>query len=296
MIRTTSVLILILFSFFSYSQSLINENFESWIDNTAFIDPEGWITLNDLSPEYGIPYTVLKSTDAMEGQYAAHLESRKFTIDTYTDTLPAVMFYGSNIWAGIDYPWAKRVKKISFNYKYKPNGIDSGAFYFVVGYKNKQTGKYVQNGVAYFLFAKKVETYTKVELPVYYNSNNKCDTVVIAFMNSIESRKNRHKPGTILLIDDIDTEWEDFPPIRIASEPDLQFGVYPNPATDIIQVKGLSPGFYKAKIIDMMGKIVLSENITDDNLDIDKLKPGFYHLYIQSNDGSYSGTNYFIKR
>lgn len=296
MLRTTSTLLLTLFTFYSYSQTLINENFESWIDNSAFIDPEGWITLNDLSPEYGIPYTVLKSTDAMEGTYAAHMESRIFKIDNFTDTLPSVMFYGSNIWAGIDYPWARRIKKISFSYKYKPNGIDSGAFYLAVGYKNKQTGKYVQNGVAYFLFAKKVDTYSKVELPVYYNSNNKCDTVVIAFINSIETRKNRNKPGTILLIDDIDTEWEDFPPMSITSDPDLQLGVYPNPADDIIHVKGLSPGFYNARIIDMMGKTVFSEKLTDESLDIEKLKPGFYHLFIQSADGNYSGSTYLIKK
>lgn len=296
MIKIVSVLLLCLLGFISYGQSLINENFESWIDNTAFIDPEGWITLNDLSPEYGIPYTVLKSTEAMEGQYAAQMESRTFKIDTYTDTLPGVLFYGSNIFAGINYPWTKRIKKISFNYKYKPNGIDSGAFYFVVGYKNKQTGKYVQNGVAYFLFTKKVESYTKVELPVYYNSNNKCDTVVIAFMNSIESRKNRHKPGTILLIDDIDTEWEDFPPMSIMNEPETTFGIYPNPASDIIYIKGLTSNNYTAKIMDVTGKTVLTENLIDDSINIEKLKPGLYHLYIQSFDGLYSGSTYFIKK
>ena len=284
-------------SFLSYSQSLTNENFESWIDNTAFIDPEGWVTLNDFNAEYGLPVTVVKTTDAKEGQYAAHMQTFTFTDgNNNTDTLPAVMVYGTDVNSGVTYTWPKRLKTLSFTYKYKPNGIDTGIMYLTTGYRDRKTNKYTTNGFAFYQFNKKEETYTKVNIPVYYSTNHKCDTFRFVFANSIETPKNRHKPGTILIIDDIDTEWEDFPAVVIQETIDQEPGIYPNPANDIIHIKGLPPGLYSAKIVDITGKTLVSDQLMDGSLNIESVKPGFYHLFIQSADGSYSGSNYFIKK
>lgn len=297
--RYCTVIILVLCLGFinaSSAQNLDNENFESWIDNTAFIDPEGWVTLNDLSPEYGIPFTVLQSNDAKEGQYAAHMQTYTYLDgNNNADTLPSYLFYGSNIGAGITYPWAKRLKMMSFYYKYKPNGIDSGAFYVSTGYRNKATGKIINNGFGYYRFAKREDSYTKVNIPLYYSSNHKCDTIVLAFINSIESRGNRHKPGTILLLDDIDTEWEEFPPVVNVTVPELEIGVYPNPTSDIIHIKGLEPGKYSVKVIDISGKIIMADNLTDDSMNIQELKKGLYQLVINSEKGDYFGSCYFYK-
>lgn len=295
--KTLSAIIFILLSFLSKSQSLSNENFEDWVDNSAYIYPDGWITLNELKPEFGLPFTVFKSTDAKQGQYAARLETSAFKDgNNMADTLPSIMVYGSDINSGVTYSWPKRLKNISFYYKYQPNGIDSGLMYINIGYRNRKTNRYINQGGAYFLFTKRQDSYTKVTFPLYYNSNNKCDTFVFAFINSLEKTNgNRCKPRTVLIIDDIDTEWEDFPAVANITIPDLELGVYPNPATDIIHIKGLQPGFYTAKIIDMTGKELVSQDIEDESITIEKLKPGLYHLTIYAKDGSYSGSNYFIK-
>jgi len=295
-IVTTSLILII--SFISYGQSIINENFEDWVDNTAFVYPDGWITLNDLSPEYGIPFTVLKSTDAKEGQSAAHMQTYTFKDgNNNTDTLPSIMVYGTDINSGVTYTWPKRLKTLSFSYKYKPNGIDTGAMYLTVGYRDRKTNRYVNQGGTYYIFTKREDTYTKVNLPLYYNSNHKCDTFVFAFINSIEKPNgNRCKPGTILIIDDIDTEWEDFPAVANLMEPDLQLGIYPNPAFDIITIKGLESATNTVQIVDFAGKVVLSETMLAETLNIENLKPGFYNLMIQAANGSFKGSTYFIKK
>lgn len=295
--KITIALTLTFLSFFSNSQSLTNENFESWIDNSAFIDPEGWVTLNDFNAEYGLPITVVKTTDAKEGQYAAHMQTFTFVDgNNNTDTLPALMVYGTDINSGVTYSWSKRLKTISFTYKYKPNGIDTGVMYLTTGYRDRKTNTYITHGFAFYLFTKKEETYTKVNIPVFYASNHKCDTFSLVFANSIETTKNRNKPGTILIIDDIDTEWEEFPAVAISEIEEVELGLYPNPATDLIHIKGLSPGFHTAKIVDITGKTVLSELLMNESLNIENIKPGFYYLIIQSTDGTYSGSNYFIKK
>lgn len=286
-----------LLSFISCGQSIINENFEDWVDNTAFVYPDGWITLNDLSPEYGIPFTVLKSTDAKEGQSAAHMQTYTFKDgNNNTDTLPSIMVYGTDINSGVTYTWPKRLKTLSFSYKYKPNGIDTGAMYLTVGYRDRKTNRYVNQGGTYYIFTKREDTYTKVNLPLYYNSNHKCDTFVFAFINSIEKANgNRCKPGTILIIDDIDTEWEDFPAVANLVEPDLQLGIYPNPAKDIITIKGLEFATNTVQIVDFTGKVVFSENTVAETLNIETLKPGFYSLRILSSNQIIKTSQYFIK-
>ena len=82
------------------AQNLINENFESWENNTAFEEPEGWVTRNDLYPEFGVPFTVEKSTDASEGNYAAKLITSTFFDGTRTLIIPSAMVYGQDINAG----------------------------------------------------------------------------------------------------------------------------------------------------------------------------------------------------
>lgn len=289
-------LLLALLSFTGYSQSLINENFESWIDNTAFIDPEGWITLNELSPEYGLPATVFQTKDAKEGQYAAHMQTYEFRDgNNNVDTLPSIMVYGSDINSGIHYPWSKRLKHISFTYKYKPNGVDSGALYITVGYRDKKTNRMINQGGTYYIFAKREDTYTKVNLPLYYSSNHKCDTFVFAIINSAErAGGNRCKPGTILIIDDIDTEWEDFPAVANITQPELSFGVFPNPAKDIVFFKGLEPGAYQASLTDLSGKKVLETKV-EDRIDVASLKPGMYLIQLKAENGNFVGSHYFIK-
>jgi len=282
----------------SSAQSLINENFETWIDNSAFEDPEGWVTLNDLSPEYGIPFTVLKSSDAKEGNYAAQLQSYTFLDgNNNVDTLPAIMVYGSDINSGISYPWAKRLKTISFTYKYLPNGIDTGVMYLTVGYRNRRTNRYVDQGGAYYIFSKKETTYTKIYLPLYYSSNHKCDTFVFAFINSFEKANgNRVKPGTVLLIDDIDTEWEDFPAVVNFEQPELEIGVYPNPANDRIHIKGLNGDKFNCRVKDMLGRQVMESELIDKSLDISGLVPGLFHIVIFDVHGLQVGSHYFYKQ
>jgi hypothetical protein len=58
--------------------------------------------------------------------------------------------------------------------------------------------------------------------------------------------------------------------------------IYPNPATDFIQVKGIE-GQAKLKITDLTGKIYVNQTVTGNSqLDVRKLKSGLYIVSITS--------------
>lgn len=282
----------------AFAQQLVNEDFETWIDNTAFEDPEGWVTLNDLSPEYGIPFTVLKSTDAKEGKYAAHLQTYTFLDgNNNTDTLPSVLVYGTSVNSGVSYTWPKRLKSISFTYKYLPNGVDTGIMFVAVGYRNRPTNRYVNQGGASYMFTKKETTYTKVNLPLYYNSGHKCDTFVLAFVNSLERPGgNRSKPGTVLIIDDIDTDWEPFPVMAKIDEPEQRGFVYPNPATESIHINGLPEGRYRAELTDAFGRKTGDLQFEGDTLQVGHLPVGLYYLTLTGSDNRRIMSTQFYKK
>jgi hypothetical protein len=60
--------------------------------------------------------------------------------------------------------------------------------------------------------------------------------------------------------------------------------VYPNPAQDILYLKGLDPGEkYQLLIYDVTGRIILTEKITTASVDIHQLTLGLYFYKIENN-------------
>ncbi len=279
------------------SQSLVNEDFESWIDNTAFIDPEGWVTLNDFNAEFGLPVTVIKSTESENGMYAAHMQTFTFVDgNNNTDTLPAAMVYGTDINGSLQYPWSKRLKTISFYYKYKPNGADTGIFFLSVGYRDKKNNRLVDQGGAFFIFTTEQKNYTKVSLPLYWSSNYKCDTIKIAFLNSLEKANgNRNKPGTILLIDHVSTEWENFPVVAIQPNPESEIKVFPNPAEDRLFISGWSDPSSEVVVTDLQGRVIKKGTLETNAIDITALKSGMYMISLLSSENE-TVQKYFYKK
>ena len=62
----------------------------------------------------------------------------------------------------------------------------------------------------------------------------------------------------------------------------LEPSIYPNPATDIVNISNLDERFNTVTLYDLAGKSVLSTNVNDTDLhiNISTLQKGFYTLVI----------------
>lgn len=288
---------LFLITGYSIGQSLENENFEEWENNSAFEEPEGWVTRNDLYPEFGIPQTVIKSTDAAEGNYAVKMETFSYVIDATTYLIPSYMVYGQDINAGVPYTWNKRLKKISFYYKYIPNGVDTGAFVLLMAYKDKNSGRYITHGGVSMLIVNPQTTYKKFELPVYYSSDHKCDTMVFYFANSINRNNgNKSKVGTVLMIDDIDTEWEDFPAVLNTELLEYDLSVYPNPVENILNIRSSAGTLKTYMIVSFLGSKVMEFSGDEKFANVSLLPAGIYYLQGCNSIGKVVYKTKFIKK
>ncbi|MCD9562173.1 GEVED domain-containing protein, partial [Tenacibaculum maritimum] len=80
----------------------------------------------------------------------------------------------------------------------------------------------------------------------------------------------------------------------LTSEAVTSFMVFPNPATNFVQVKSNSSNNLVYKIVNPIGQVVKTGKMKDDNgVDVSKLEPGLY--IIEVNDGQKSMTTNFVK-
>jgi hypothetical protein len=76
------------------------------------------------------------------------------------------------------------------------------------------------------------------------------------------------------------------------------FNIYPNPANDVLSIEALSSGLYEVKVLDLAGKLILSEQLEggleNKSINIENLAKGVYIIQIQDKDTQYAKR--FIKR
>jgi hypothetical protein len=75
------------------------------------------------------------------------------------------------------------------------------------------------------------------------------------------------------------------------------FSLYPNPTTDVINVKSEASNIQNVKITDINGRIIISTNynaVSNATLDVSSLISGMYLINISNDNGT--GTSKFIKK
>jgi hypothetical protein len=83
----------------------------------------------------------------------------------------------------------------------------------------------------------------------------------------------------------------------VSNEANAKISVYPNPATDFIQIKLIDPiSSGKAMLFDLSGKLVLTENFESNefNMNVQSIPAGSYYLRVT--DGQHQYFNHFVKK
>ncbi|MBK6824180.1 MAG: hypothetical protein IPG87_14825 [Saprospiraceae bacterium] len=101
-----------------------NHNFEQW-EEVSFEEPEQWATANLISSLLRLPPTVVKSSDANEGNYSLQLEHRQ--INKLGVNLSAGYCAIGETGSGqpTALPFKANQLKVSYSYKYQPKGLDT---------------------------------------------------------------------------------------------------------------------------------------------------------------------------
>lgn len=246
---------------------IMNYQFENWT-TVSWENPVGWMTSNDYAVGSN-PMPAVKSTDKYSGTYALELNT---ITDMYGDTIPGMATNGTfgdnNIFGGVAY--TSNPTGLEFYYKYAPAGNDSA--WAQVTFKDNM-GNVIGSYGGLFGTA---SSYTQVTQAISLPSTPDSLLLIAA---------SGQNPGSKFTIDQLDLTF----PIGENELVNIEGIVsYPNPATDLINIRFnlKTDNNVNIKIIDVTGKEV-------ENKNMGSLTANSYN--VKFNTSNYNAGVYFIK-
>jgi hypothetical protein len=201
-----------LLAFSNAQTTLFEEGFENWSSLTGYEEPTDWLTSNFL---YGFlipapPATVLKSTDAAQGAFAAKLVA----VDINDSTrIRGFMLY--NI------PFTQRPTNISGSHKFTSNGDTLNLTVFFSKFDPTGDTSATIGGYGIQL-TETVSNYTNFSAPIQYQSSETPDSLTI-FISSTDQQLSS---GFTYFIDNLKLEG---PAGIFDATNNKSLGIYPNP-------------------------------------------------------------------
>jgi hypothetical protein len=273
------------------AQQVPNAGLENWNNIILYEDPVSWSSPNQLTSLLGI-FPCTKSTDALDGQYAARLEAffiTQFgivvpgtvgtgTIDATTQTFKGGFPLGGNVPAAL----------IGY-YKYAPVNEDSCLMLSVLTKWNTSTNHRDTLAIAYFTDGAE-PSYTLFTAPFITLAPGTPDSaiVVVATTNDILTAQ----AGSVLFIDDIDFTNS----VGIQETDAAPLSIYPNPADEFIEFA--IPEALQAKTIalcNITAALVKEYPVNEEDLRVNttNLLPGSYVCLIKNEGGEVIATGKF---
>ena len=226
-----------LLAFSNAQTTLFEEGFENWSSLTGFEEPTDWVTSNFL---YGFllsaPPTVIKSTDAAQGTYAAKL----IAVDVNDSTrVGGFMTY--------TIPFTGRPTNISGSHKFTSNG-DSLTFAFLLTKFDPTGDTSVSVGGYGFELTQTVNNYTNFSFPIQYESTETPDSLVFFVLPTNLAVSTQFE----YYIDNIKLEG---PAGIFNAENNKSLGIYPNPSNQSFFIPA-QKATATVRLNDVSGKLI----------------------------------------
>lgn len=194
--KTRFLFVFLLFwSVVTFSQTLPNGGFENWNSDFLFEQPDSLTTTNVQLYYMGFGSNVFKSTDAMEGQYAAKLQ----TVAAGADTIGGFMIFGDPNFNGsgiVGRPYTNRPDTFTFYAKYNiiPGDMAQVIIAFIIH-------SMCDTLIAFpITFTGQNNTYTKYKVPISWPPLGCGPDTMMAVFSSSRLDPPR-SPGSILYLD-----------------------------------------------------------------------------------------------
>jgi len=286
------------------------DGFETWANdplgaqakdpNTGNAGASGWQCLNSLASVIfntsGPPYTPVSvfqdSTLVHRGRYSCKITSVVLNATGYSyvqslakhDTI-GVVFLGavtSNnppITLGVSFP--HRIDTFSFWYQYVPAtnaGIpDTASCSVVLTHYHHEVG-------AGSLLLNATGTWTKKSVKIIYDSAFGPDTLNVLFSSS---SLYKPLPGSALYIDDAGTPLNPLG-INETNTPSASVDVYPNPASNKVNLRISGQNAYGVEVFDITGKKINTYSVKNNaaNINTQTYSPGLYIYQLYDKEGA----------
>ncbi len=264
----------------------LNGGFENWSNEFNYQVPDNWQTLNFLSIFPPNPISAFKVTgiDKHSGNYALKLKtifvSNNPVPGTLNDTIGYVFTGKVNISPPsliIGIPYTERPEKLNFWAKYIPVGEDIGGVSVTLLKWNTTNHDTIAN--CDIKIDSTILSYTLFQMHLNYFSTALPDTLIIGFTPSY--KKSIARVGSSLYLDDVAfTGWVGIEEPNPYTD---KIKIFPNPATDIVNILAEIEDADHVQIINNAGKLLSVYKIQNYSakINIDLFAEGIYFYEIR---------------
>jgi len=297
--KLNTVMVLLCFSIISMAQTIPNYEFQEWITEGDYENPEYWSTSNNpiLSSIGVIP--VSKSIDAFVGDYSARLETKDVAllglqipgIITLAQINIVVSPPSYSISGGL--ALQENVSKLTGMYKYEGVEGDS-ATVIIYNFKHDEGSDFdtIGFGVTYLQDA---SLWTSFTVNMQYVNSHVPDTFNVVFMSS-SSPDFTTGAGSVLRVDNIEIETNTG--IINLNANMINVEVYPNPTTDYVQFETAEVEDGRMiNIYDLGGNLMSTNSFSSlkTSINISNL-PSAQYTYCVIKNNSIQNRGSFIKK
>jgi len=242
------------------NEDMPNNSFENWTDVT-YEDPDSWVSFNAVASVLGFIPTP-KSTNSFSGTYAAEMQISTFGGDTVNPVLTnGQMDANYEVIGGV--PYTSMPANFEGAYQWNPiNSIDSA--FISIEFRNSGT-PVGGNVVALGLSDATTGTYQTFSVPA--NVASAPDTMIIIVYAE-------GSPGVNMLVDALELTGNG---VNVNEFETVVYQVYPNPAQDIINVKGANSNTL-IELFCLDGKLVAQDQ--GNTINVQNLASGVYSMRI----------------
>lgn len=243
---------------------LPNHSFENW-NNVTVENPSNWYTVNTLLAGSNSE-NAIKSIDANSGNFALELS----TVLINSDTIGGFLSIGSINFNNLVTPFAPipyTAEPTTFSgaYKYSPVNGDAAGIQVVFYQSGTPIGSHYEP-------LSSQATYTNFSSTI--STGGVPDSIsFLAFSGD--------NPGSVLKLDDLQLSGGNVSVTELSA---IDFEIYPNPSSDLANIKLPSKGSYSIVVSDLKGAVLsTSINITGKHtIDTKTLEKGTYFVHVSN--------------
>lgn len=267
--------------------AFMQENFETWDSSQGYLNPAKWYSLNTLT-QFGYPATLERTTDAHSGNFAVLLESKNGTFGDLTGLLVSgelIQPNGSPDFTKIKLPFTLRPGKVNYYFKSDPEPGDTCAVMFMLTRWNAAMQKADTVGIASSKHGDSIGIYQLAEVNIEYFLPLTPDSAFFLASSSLDGFNP--SVGSRFWIDDLSITGGNTG-MTEESGKRMDFGIYPNPAQNVVCLKADRDEAVSWEITDMSGRLVLqmNEEAGITRIDISGWEDGVYLVGMRNRDGA----------
>lgn len=258
--------------------------FENWVDLGGYIQPEGWLTYNDVVTTAGPLASVEQGTPGFTGNYHCVITSRDVP-----NGLPIQGWLSAGSSSGqAGFPLTQRPAMLTGQWQYNIQPGDTASVFIALSKWNSATSSTDAIAFGTLYATGNLGTWQLFSVPFEYISSIAPDTAYIQIMSSM----NFLQPvvGSVVKLDDLAFVGS----VGIPEQELAEVRVFPSPATDALHIATTT--FCELQLFDASGRVLLRSTINGTRtLDVSSFATGLYSYQLIGRDGTPVAAGRWVK-